>query len=77
MGQGNYDEEKCPGCRKMVSGLVWVQQLHKSVCWSCFGVFQQNNPLYRSQDAKERMDKAHELYLREKDEYEKLVAEGK
>lgn len=77
MGLGNYDEEKCPGCRKMVSGLVWVQQLHRSVCWSCHDVFEQNNPLWRSQDAKSRMDKAYELYLHEKAQYDQLVAEGK
>lgn len=77
MGLGNYDEEKCPSCRKMVSGLRWLQNLRKSVCWQCFDQFVENNPLWQSQGAKERMDKAYDLYLHEKAAYELLVAEGK
>ena len=73
MGFGNYDETKCPKCRTMVSSVCWINKLHQSVCHSCKEEWEATNPTWRLDDAKERMDKAYELYLLEKEAYEKLL----
>ncbi len=77
MAFGNYDEVKCPKCRTMVSSTIWINKLHQSVCHSCQEEWQAANPTWRHDELKSRMDKAYELYLHEKAEYEKLIAEGK
>lgn len=73
MGQGNYETEFCRGCKRAVDSVWWVAALNTRVCYKCRDQFQTDNPNWKIDEAKSRMDKAYELYLLEKEAYEKLL----